>query len=264
MTLITRFGAAIVVLVATLPFVASTSSSSCKSNEFWQVGRYFALYDEKGCCLPHGGPPKPPAPPKGHDCPPSAYYWNPGLGCCTPTHPTPPNNPPPQCRSGWAWYSTLHMCLPTSPSTPPSSPPSKPSGSYGGSGSGSNGGSGSYGGYGGSGSYGGYGDSGSYGGSGSHGGPYKRRDNYNRKRSARLCPTDLDACPIAGLAENYECLDTAVELESCGGCASLGQGQDCTAIPGAWNVGCEQGHCTIYTCTLGFKRSQDGQSCVPL
>jgi hypothetical protein len=42
---------------------------------------------------------------------------------------------------------------------------------------------------------------------------------------------------------DYECLDTATELESCGGCVSLGSGQDCTAILGAWNVGCEQGHC---------------------
>ena len=56
----------------------------------------------------------------------------------------------------------------------------------------------------------------------------------------------LTACPIAdahGLTNDLECLDTANELESCGGCSSTGQGTDCTAIEGAWNVGCEQGVC---------------------
>ncbi|KAJ7181671.1 protein priA [Mycena crocata] len=220
MTLITRLGAALFVLAATLPFAASTAvnSKSCKSNEFW--------YEAKSCCLPHGGPPTPPpAPPKGHDCPPTSYYWNKGQGCCSPNHPTTPSNPPPQCRPGWSWYSSLHMCLPNTPTTP-TPPPSYPSG----------------------------------GGSGGHG--WKR---HAHKRSGPLCPTGLDACPIAGLsAKDFECVDTAVELESCGGCASLGQGQDCTAIVGAWNVGCEQGRCAVYTCTFGFKRAEDGQSCIPL
>ncbi|KAJ6604662.1 protein priA [Mycena vulgaris] len=88
---------------------------------------------------------------------------------------------------------------------------------------------------------------------------------HAHKRSAPLCPTGLDACPIPGLsATDFECIDTAVELESCGGCASLGHGEDCTAIKGAWNVGCEQGRCAVYTCTFGFKRAKDGQSCIPL
>ncbi|KAJ7783798.1 protein priA [Mycena maculata] len=222
MTLITRLGAALIVVAATLPFAAASAvnSDSCNSSEFW--------YEDKSCCLPHGGPPSPPAPPKGHDCPPSTWYWNTEQGCCTPTHPQPPNNPPPQCPEGWTWYSLLHMCLPNIP-TPPSSPPSKPSG-------GSNSGGGSN---------------------------WKR--HAPKTRSAPLCPTGLDACPIPGLSANdFECVDTAVELESCGGCASLGQGEDCTAIAGAWNVGCEQGRCAVYTCAFGFKRAKDGQSCIPL
>lgn len=215
MTLITRLAAALLVLSVALPFAASTSisSKSCKANEFWRVelqclftGFYlfiFTRYESKGCCLPHGGPPSPPPPPKGHDCPPATHYWNTEQGCCTPSHPSPPNNPPPQCRNGWSWYSGLHMCLPSAP-TPPAPPPSHPSGS--------------------------------------HGSPGWKR--HAHKRSAPLCPTGLDACPVAGSsASDYECIDTAVELESCGGCASLGQGQDCTAIKGAWNVGCEQGRC---------------------
>ncbi|KAJ7092739.1 hypothetical protein C8R44DRAFT_646700 [Mycena epipterygia] len=143
--------------------------------------------------------------------------------------------------------------MPNAP-TPPTPPPSQPSGGYGSGGSGGYG-SGGSGGYG-SGGSGGYGS----GGSGSYG--WKR---HAHKTRATLCPTGLDACPIPGLsATDFECVDTAVELESCGGCASLGQGQDCTAIKGAWNVGCEQGRCAVYTCTFGFKRGQDGQNCIPL
>jgi hypothetical protein len=87
------------------------------------------------------------------------------------------------------------------------------------------------------------------------------------KSRAKLCPTGLNACPISGasgLTGDFECLDATNELESCGGCASLGQGQDCTAIKGAWNVGCERGTCAVYTCAGGFRRSSDGKSCVRL
>ncbi|KAJ7103521.1 protein priA [Mycena belliarum] len=235
MSLITRLGSALLVLATVLPFAAATygngnKGENCKDNQFW--------YEAKSCCLPSGGPPAPPPPPKGHDCPPSSHYWNSDQGCCTPRNPPPPSNPPPQCRSGWFWYGNLHMCLPNNP-TPPAPPPSSPSGGYGGGG------------------HGGYGGGGHESGNG-----YKR---HVHKRAAPLCPNGLDACPISGLsATDYECVDTAVELESCGGCASLGQGQDCTAIKGAWNVGCEQGRCAVYTCTFGFKRASDGQSCIPL
>jgi hypothetical protein len=41
----------------------------------------------------------------------------------------------------------------------------------------------------------------------------------------------------------YECIDFATELESCGGCASTGEGADCTSIPNAMSVGCESGVC---------------------
>jgi len=83
-------------------------------------------------------------------------------------------------------------------------------------------------------------------------------------RYAQFCPMGLTACPVAGasgLSSDFECLDTANELESCGGCASIGKGQDCTAITGAWNVGCELGSCAVYTCAPGFKRSRNGKFC---
>lgn len=57
----------------------------------------------------------------------------------------------------------------------------------------------------------------------------------------------------------YECIDFATELESCGGCASTGEGADCTSIPNAMSVGCESGVCAGEWCighgTLG-RRNQ--------
>jgi hypothetical protein len=75
----------------------------------------------------------------------------------------------------------------------------------------------------------------------------------------------LDACPIptaTGLSDDYECLDTSTELESCGGCASLGEGTDCTAIPHAWNVACNRGKCEVSSCAPGYKLSNVGAICV--
>ncbi|KAJ3539444.1 hypothetical protein NM688_g6357 [Phlebia brevispora] len=77
----------------------------------------------------------------------------------------------------------------------------------------------------------------------------------------------MEACPIKGLMSvngDYECLDTTTELESCGGCASTGAGQDCTAIEGAWNVACNKGSCAVYTCQRGYKVARDGKSCIKL
>ncbi|ORY26576.1 autophagy-related protein 13-domain-containing protein [Naematelia encephala] len=68
---------------------------------------------------------------------------------------------------------------------------------------------------------------------------------------AMYCPAPLHACsiltPSVGGEWAYECVDFATELESCGGCASTGQGADCTAIPHAISVGCEIGTCTDET-----------------
>lgn len=67
-----------------------------------------------------------------------------------------------------------------------------------------------------------------------------------KARTVSLCPRGLEACPIPGLSGasgDVECLDTDVEITSCGGCASTGAGQDCTALEGVWNVGCYRGSC---------------------
>lgn len=231
----TPFTTFLLFLLATLVSATSRpdiSSKSCGKNEFWFVclhitviidSESFCRYSDKNCCLPHGGPPTVPAPPKGQDCPPTGYYWGKKQGCCVPTHPPPSQSPPPQCRKGWKWFPYLHMCLPGTPPSPTSSSPPKPSKTpahydhkdeY----------------------KGGKGDRDDH----KNGGHYKRS---HKSRTPSLCPTGLDACPISGLLSDYECLDTNTELQSCGGCASTGEGQDCTAIKGAWNVGCESGKC---------------------
>jgi len=92
---------------------------------------------------------------------------------------------------------------------------------------------------------------------------HKKRSTELKSRYGTLCPSGLDACPIPGLTgSEYECVDTKADLESCGGCVSTGEGQDCSLIEGAWNVGCEKGSCIIYTCAAGYKRAHDGKSCI--
>jgi hypothetical protein len=164
-------------------------------------------YKEKSCCLPLGGPPSPPQPPPEKKCPPTGWSWSKEHSCYVPHQPPPPSHAPPQCPKDWDWFSATFCCQ-KSPYHPPHYP--RPS----------NGGS-------------------------KHGG-WKRASLTSR--SPQLCPMGLAACPItgaSGLTGDFECLDTTNELESCGGCASIGLGQDCTAIKGAWNVGCER-------CVLSF------------
>jgi hypothetical protein len=214
------------VLAALVPLGLATSvSTNCKANEF--------KWSDKNCCLPRGGPPTPPAPPKGANCPPTSYYWEPKQGCCVPRQPPPSNPPPPQCPKGWYWRPNLWRCEPepTQPTPPPTQPSPKP---YSG------------------------------GNSGNHGSPGNGHHKRVAKSRASLCPTGLEACPLSGLASNdFECVDTASELESCGGCTSLDQGQDCTAIHGAWNVACEQGSCAVLSCAGGFKIGKDKKTCIP-
>ncbi len=81
-------------------------------------------------------------------------------------------------------------------------------------------------------------------------------------RNNKLCPSGLAACPITvrGGGE-YECLDSLNDLQSCGGCASLGTDQDCTAIKGARWMGCNLGLCEVYSCRPGWTKVDDGKSC---
>lgn len=83
-------------------------------------------------------------------------------------------------------------------------------------------------------------------------------------RDNKLCPVGLAACPIQGRGEGeYECLDSLNDLQSCGGCASMGTGQDCTAIKGARWMGCNVGKCEVYSCRAGWKKV-NGNECVQI
>ena len=76
-----------------------------------------------------------------------------------------------------------------------------------------------------------------------------------KSRTNTLCPTPMTACPIKGLMStsgDYECVDIRNDLNSCGGCVSVGAGQDCNAIPNVVNVACNSGVCEgkLLTCSL--------------
>ncbi|KAG7099228.1 hypothetical protein E1B28_001094 [Marasmius oreades] len=229
MTVFTRLLIIPVILTSIVLSVDAQSSGSkenCASNEFW--------YAAKETCLPYGGPTNATitSPPKNRSCPPSGFYWAKGLGCCVPTQPisNTPNTPPPQCEVGSHWYPALHVCLSFTPDrTRTSSPSSHPSGVP----------------------------------SSVPSGYHRSETRHKKRRNLSLCPKGLDACPIPGaIGGGYECLNFLEELESCGGCVSLNQGQDCTAIKGSWSVGCEQGSCVVYNCAPGYTRSPDFTACI--
>ncbi|KAL7422510.1 hypothetical protein Q5752_003158 [Cryptotrichosporon argae] len=76
----------------------------------------------------------------------------------------------------------------------------------------------------------------------------------------RRCPAGMTACPVPGLSA-YECLDMTSDLQSCGGCASVGSGRDCTTIPGARFMGCNHGQCQVYSCRDGWVLANNGTAC---
>ncbi|SCV67899.1 BQ2448_5510 [Microbotryum intermedium] len=117
-----------------------------------------------------------------------------------------------------------------------------------------------------------------------------QRPNAKRSKMEKpktLCPEHETACPIVGATSyamavsqhfssfadlatggimsgngGYECLDTKQALDSCGGCASTGEGQDCTKIRGAVGVGCDEGTCVVFSCQSGWKPNAAGSKCI--
>ncbi|GAA5838655.1 hypothetical protein JCM3766R1_001553 [Sporobolomyces carnicolor] len=77
--------------------------------------------------------------------------------------------------------------------------------------------------------------------------------------SQLLCPAGETACPIFPRMGTYECVDTASELENCGGCASRSLGEDCTQIKGALGLACQSGRCNVFTCQPGYEFEQLGR-----
>lgn len=111
----------------------------------------------------------------------------------------------------------------------------------------------------------------------------KARTKKRSQKSFALCPTGETACPIAGSASfnaftgslhksidfastagGFECMDTTTAIESCGGCASTGEGQDCTKINHSAGVGCSAGQCVVLSCQPGFVASLNNTRCLKL
>ncbi|KAH9975089.1 hypothetical protein BGW80DRAFT_1225415 [Lactifluus volemus] len=76
------------------------------------------------------------------------------------------------------------------------------------------------------------------------------------------------ACGVFnGGARSWECINTARDLESCGGCILpltpyVPIGQDCTSLPGVADVACIAGECVVRHCLPGYVPARDGTHCV--
>lgn len=118
---------------------------------------------------------------------------------------------------------------------------------------------------------------------GANGSQAARAKRSKITKPAALCPGSETACPIAGSASflvsqasgfaafkagdahatgGYECLDTQYALESCGGCASMGEGVNCLEISNSSGVGCSAGVCQVFSCESGYKPNLDATGCV--
>ncbi|KAI7955064.1 hypothetical protein MJO28_005464 [Puccinia striiformis f. sp. tritici] len=91
-----------------------------------------------------------------------------------------------------------------------------------------------------------------------------RRSLNSSDASNIKCPSGLTACPISLTASftpstGFECLDIKQEITSCGGCATLNKGVDCSTIDGAALTGCSDGVCKIC-----YTYSQSGKECLKI
>jgi hypothetical protein len=97
---------------------------------------------------------------------------------------------------------------------------------------------------------------------------WKKRDISPR----HLCNNGKTACPVnAGSASvtgssslingKFECLDIKSNIDSCGGCVSEGQGQDCSSIEFVEDVTCHNSKCTVLSCEMGYIPSANASSC---
>ncbi|KIP11959.1 hypothetical protein PHLGIDRAFT_82504 [Phlebiopsis gigantea 11061_1 CR5-6] len=246
--------------VPSTPQTPSSPPPACESDCFWSSLNLNCKRSPPSTPTPTPVPtttptqPSTPATPSSSsDCQNGEFFFQ-LKSCCLPHggHPNPPSPPSgTSCpTNGWYWHSDKECCVPSTPQTPSSPPPQCTSGCNWNSG-----------------------DLKCY--------PqpptttstppkpsgYAGHKRHTKSRAITLCPNSMTACPIKGLMDmsgDYECFDTENELTSCGGCASTGAGQDCTAINHAWNVACNAGQCQVYTCAEGFKPSPDGKSCLSL
>ncbi|KAF9465897.1 hypothetical protein BDZ94DRAFT_1306630 [Collybia nuda] len=105
--------------------------------------------------------------------------------------------------------------------------------------------------------------------------PRKRSTPISTLVQAKLtCKRNESVCGIAGREGtlDFECVDTRVALDSCGGCItphpfhepyrSTVTGTECGRLPGVVSSGCENSQCVISRCRDGQEPSVDKSSCV--
>jgi len=77
-----------------------------------------------------------------------------------------------------------------------------------------------------------------------------------------MCSSGLTACAVPGRPGKTECMNTASDVESCGGCEfpleGREKGVDCTAIANVDAVLCLGGRCVVRSCRKGFVAIGDG------
>ncbi|KAF9652487.1 hypothetical protein BDM02DRAFT_3075260, partial [Thelephora ganbajun] len=89
------------------------------------------------------------------------------------------------------------------------------------------------------------------------------------RRDQPTCPAGKTMCGVPNGGEGHDCVDTKIDVESCGGCTvaspfgnNVADGKNCKAIPNVEGVSCHQGTCKILSCKNGFKVSRSHDSCV--
>ncbi|KIM43708.1 hypothetical protein M413DRAFT_387205 [Hebeloma cylindrosporum] len=90
------------------------------------------------------------------------------------------------------------------------------------------------------------------------------------------CSSQQTLCGIRGFEETlaFECIDTTVKKDSCGGCMAphpffepkavhRSSGVDCSAIPRAQSTSCVQSTCVVHSCKEGWIPSAQADKCIP-
>ncbi|ORY28826.1 hypothetical protein BCR39DRAFT_467941 [Naematelia encephala] len=76
------------------------------------------------------------------------------------------------------------------------------------------------------------------------------------------CPAGFSSC-WTGVRDQFECINTSSDVESCGACPRSSDAQDCTSIAGSNEVQCFASMCKVISCDSYHTLSADGTSCEP-
>ncbi|TFK43986.1 hypothetical protein BDQ12DRAFT_203673 [Crucibulum laeve] len=84
------------------------------------------------------------------------------------------------------------------------------------------------------------------------------------KGSREHCPEESEPCPInpTDVNSEMECIAPLEDIANCGGCVSLGKGQDCASVPGARVSECVRGVCKMRSCSRGYRLDAVAGTCI--